>query len=460
MGIFRVGKRQQGMKTNRFFSHHTLACLLGLGLTVPTPAFSADGLTGPALNRLNQQVERAVSRQIERQLDKASERLPESALPAAPATPPELPARLAIQSDTGLELFADVEVEDGWRAVERQWLVTVNASDTHHFNQPGITVIDQTPMAGLGLTVLRFRVSPGLDSRDQLQELLPKALAQRVDRNHIYRPETDASNHQGPSTTDEPPSCPVPVSIGMVDTAVETDHPAFAGTTVVQRDFLQDLHLADSYHAPTDHGTAVASRLAGKTSANAATRLPSATLFSASVFYGQPASVSGATLLHLVEGLAWLESNDVTLINVSMAGPDNRVLATVIKRLIDRGTPVVAAVGNEGPAAPVLYPAGYPEVIGVTAVNQHRKIYRWANRGEQVDFAAPGVDVAVALTDGQYGSQSGTSLAAPVVSAQLACALASTSLENALAQLTRRADDLGDQGRDPVFGYGLLPDTH
>lgn len=143
-----------------------------------------------------------------------------------------------------------------------------------------------------------------------------------------------------------------------------------------------------------------------------------------------------------MEGLAWLESNDVTLINVSMAGPDNRVLATVIKRLIDRGTPVVAAVGNEGPAAPVLYPAGYPEVIGVTAVNQHRKIYRWANRGEQVDFAAPGVDVAVALTDGQYGSQSGTSLAAPVVSAQLACALASTSLENALAQLTRRADDL------------------
>ncbi|WP_372981739.1 S8 family serine peptidase [Marinobacter sediminum] len=448
------------MKTNGFFSQRTLACLFGFGLTVSLPTLGAENLAGSALKRIDQQVERAVNRQIERQLEAATERLPALIRPDAPAPLAELPARFAIQSDTGRELFADVEVEDGWRAVEQQWLVTVDASDTHHFNQPGITVIDQTQMAGLGLTVLRFRVDPGLDSRDQLQKLLPEALVERLDRNHIYRSQTGASNHQGPANTDEPPSCPVPVSIGMVDTAVETDHPAFAGTTVVQQDFLQDLQLADSYHAPTDHGTAVASRLTGKTGANAATRLPSATLFSASVFYGRPTSVSGATLLHLVEGLAWLESNDVVLINVSMAGPDNRVLATVIKRLIDRGTPVVAAVGNEGPAAPALYPAGYPEVIGVTAVDQDRQVYRWANRGEQVDYAAPGVDVAVALTDGRFGSQSGTSLAAPIVSAHLACALAHTSLDNALAQLTRRADDLGDQGRDPVFGHGLLPDIH
>ncbi|MEP4467395.1 S8 family serine peptidase, partial [Marinobacter alexandrii] len=152
--------------------------------------------------------------------------------------------------------------------------------------------------------------------------------------------------------------------------------------------------------------------------------------------------------------------SEVALINISMAGPDNRVLATVIRRLLVRGTPVVAAVGNGGPASPMLYPAGYPGVIGVTAVGQNRKIYRWANQGQQVDFAAAGVDVAVAVTDGQYGTQSGTSLAAPVISGQLACALADTSFEQALTGLKQHGIDLGDSGRDPVYGYGLVRDSY
>jgi len=108
----------------------------------------------------------------------------------------------------------------------------------------------------------------------------------------------------------------------------------------------------------------------------------------------------------------------------------------------------------------VLYPAGYPGVIGVTAVDRKQNVYRWANRGEQVDFAALGVEVAVALAGGQYGSQSGTSLAAPVVSARLACVLSTTGLEQALAELRRKAQDLGDRGPDPIFGQGLLPDDH
>jgi len=479
-GIFFAYKRQQGMKANRLRFHRfqrTLVYLFGLGLSAPLSALNPGSLN--ALDQLDRQVERTVSRQIERQLEETAKRVPDSAGEtdssgglSSLASVANLPARLSIRSASGREVFADVEVEDGWRAVERQWLVTVEADELHHFKQPGITVMEQTSLDELGLTVLRFQASQNLDSREQLQRLLPQALVERLDRNHIYQPEATSGVARGSTTdTQDPqpsanatvpvaPLCAAPVTIGMVDTAINTEHPAFAETTVRQRDFLADLELSEASRPPTDHGTAVASRLSGRTGTTAATRLPAATLVSASVFFDRQASIAGATLLHLVEALDWLQASEVALINISMAGPDNRVLATVIRRLLVRGTPVVAAVGNGGPASPMLYPAGYPGVIGVTAVDQDRKIYRWANQGQQVDFAAAGVDVAVAVTDGQYGTQSGTSLAAPVISGQLACALADTSFEQALTGLKQHGIDLGDSGRDPVYGYGLVRDSH
>ena len=486
-GIFFAHKRHQGMNTNRLRlprSTSSLACrfgagLLALGLSASVLALDPGTLTGPALDQLDRQVERTVSRQIERRLEASAERAPVGATqPGAHgsrsslAAVAELPARLSIRSTSGREVFADVEVENGWRAVERQWLITVEADELHHFQQPGIQLLEQTALDGLGLTVLRFQTSQTLDSRDRLRHLLPEALLKRLDRNHIYQPSagSEASSYPGTDTREpRPPAngnqsatplCRAPVTIGMVDTAIDTEHPAFAATTVRQRDFLADLELSEAFQPPTDHGTAVASRLSGRTSSSTVTRLPAATLINATAFFDRQSAVSGATLLHLVQALDWLQANDVALINVSMAGPDNRVLATVIGRLQQQGTPVVAAVGNGGPAAPVLYPAGYPDVIGVTAVDRKRNAYRWANRGEQVDFAASGVDVAVAVADGQYGIQSGTSLAAPVVSARLACALNQTSLEQALTGLRQNALDLGDPGPDPIFGHGLLQDGH
>jgi len=119
---------------------------------------------------------------------------------------------------------------------------------------------------------------------------------------------------------------------------------------------------------------------------------------------------------------------------------------------------LVAAVGNEGPAAPPLYPAAYDGVVGVTAVDNTRALYRWANRGQQVTFAARGVDVTVAHPDGGQVTNSGTSLAAPVVTALLACRLLRLSPEQALQTMIDDAEDLGEPGRDPGFGHGFLDD--
>ena len=144
------------------------------------------------------------------------------------------------------------------------------------------------------------------------------------------------------------------------------------------------------------------------------------------------------------------------MINISLTGPDNRLLRTAITRLDERGIGLVAAVGNDGPAAPPLYPAAYGSVIGVTAVNAAGELYRWANQGEQVHFSAPGVAVPVATPDGGMALDSGTSLAAPVVTSALACQLDRLDLPGAVEALKSNAQDLGEPGRDTRFGHGLL----
>jgi subtilisin family serine protease len=122
-----------------------------------------------------------------------------------------------------------------------------------------------------------------------------------------------------------------------------------------------------------------------------------------------------------------------------------------------KGKVIVAAAGNEGPYGPARYPAAYAEAIGVTAVARDSVVFRFANQGEHIDYAALGVDVPTALQDGSVGPGSGTSLAAPVVSAFIACAMARDDDPlHALAALDSKARDLGAPGADPVYGRGLL----
>jgi hypothetical protein len=80
----------------------------------------------------------------------------------------------------------------------------------------------------------------------------------------------------------------------------------------------------------------------------------------------------------------------VPVVNLSLVGPPNTLLENVTRAMVARGYLLVAAVGNDGPAAKPLYPAAYPGVIGVTGVDERRRVLLEACRGPQVDFAAPG----------------------------------------------------------------------
>jgi subtilisin family serine protease len=153
----------------------------------------------------------------------------------------------------------------------------------------------------------------------------------------------------------------------------------------------------------------------------------------------------------------------VPVINISLVGPANRALESVLRTLISRGHVIVAAVGNDGPASPPLYPAAYPDVVGVTAVDVRKQVLPEAVRGPHVAFSAPGAEMAVAANgESGFSRARGTSFASPLVAGLLAVAydaaggLQADASRRALEALIQDSVDLGPPGRDPTYGYGLV----
>ncbi|WP_341936841.1 S8 family serine peptidase [Marinimicrobium sp. C2-29] len=436
-------------------------CLLGLGtfaqaqLGLPAVTDTVDR-TIDSVERLPRDSLPDVTSALERRLKAPlPDRLPDNLRP--PVEPlGALPSALPILDSRGATLFMDVEVEDGWRAVQHEWLLMLAPGELALLTRLDVEILERKRLSSLGLDMVRFRVPARLDSYAALHSALPADLAERLDRNHIYSPQA-AKPSSASAERPRKPVCEQAVKVGMVDTAIATEHPGLIDSRILERNFLPDPEGAEETGPPTGHGTAVAGLMLGIIDETPA-RLPGATLYNASVFYSRNQYAQGATMMHLVSGLEWLTEQQVSVINMSLTGPDNRILATAMERIIGQGTAVVAAAGNEGPAAPPLYPAAYAGVIASTAVDAEGQVYRWANRGEHIDFAGHGVSVRTTRGNGEFGHESGTSMAAPTVTAHVACALANqrASSEEVVRYLAGQAKDLGEAGRDRVFGHGLL----
>jgi hypothetical protein len=247
-------------------------------------------------------------------------------------------------------------------------------------------------------------------------------------------------------------ACAKSTKIGIIDTSFDTAHPAFKGIKATSRAFLDGQEPS-----PYDwHGTAVLSVLAGNPSTSTPGLVPDATFLLATTFRSDAAGNASTDTLRLLAALAWLEESGADIINLSFAGPQDPAVARAITRMSKKGIVFVAAAGNMGPNAAPSYPAAYPEVIAVTAVNRKSDNYRSANRGPYIDVSAPGVDILTALPKARQGYRTGTSFAVPFVTAILS-ARQGVSLHAAkrqlLAQIATR--DLGPPGRDPIYGAGL-----
>lgn len=440
---------------------------------------AAGQVAGPGRGRGNGA---AKGRDLPAAAQQVIQQLPPQARGRIPGPSPmaQLPERLPIVGDDGNEVFVEIAIEPNIRALEREWVMLLSEAQREQ-------LIDEAPdlMSYLAQTstldaldsyLLRFRVPPDLDADDQILDLVPEPLRELIDRNHIYSAQSGMapdnsgdSPEAGPDAADNnrltvPMSavCEDPVAVGVIDSMINTDHPAFARAAGAPPAFVSRQFLQEQVDRVSGHGTAVAGVLIGDGSAygtDLVPLLPNATIYSASVVYSQDAYHQGATVMHLLEALSWLlEQQQLQVINMSLTGPANRLLEQAIRAVQARGKLVVAAAGNEGPHAGLLYPAAYDGVVTATAVADDHTVYRWAAQGDHVDFAALGVSVPTARGGGDFGRESGTSMAAPVVSAFFACELASSAqtADQVRQALAARATDLGSSGHDPIYGHGLL----
>jgi Subtilase family len=298
----------------------------------------------------------------------------------------------------------------------------------------------------IGLTIVVLRAPDGMSVTDALKALHAADPTGSYDYNHIYDP---SGVFGGGTREGSLGAARGAARIGMIDGGIDLRHPAFEGASIESKDVA-----GDGPEPATAHGTAVASLLIGQ-DGDFHGALSGTKLYAADVYGG---SVTGGSADDIAKALAWLAAQDVPVTNISLVGPANLVLAAATASFVKTGHVLVAPVGNDGPAAPVRYPAAYPGVVAVTSVDAHRMIQLDANRGPGVAFAARGVEVRAATLHG-YANVTGTSFAAPVVAARFALLVDRvdpTEVSRAWSVLERAAVDLGPPGRNPVFGYGYL----
>lgn len=147
------------------------------------------------------------------------------------------------------------------------------------------------------------------------------------------------------------------------------------------------------------------------------------------------------------------------IINLSLGSKDYVYAEQVaIRYALDRGVIVIAAAGNDQ-SSDYSYPASYPGVISVAAIDRGHLRSRFSNYNDQVSLCAPGQGIITTLVSGGYDSLDGTSFAAPQIAGVAALALALRPQLDAdrFMDLARaHSQDLGPAGYDVYYGYGLI----
>jgi subtilisin family serine protease len=347
-----------------------------------------------------------------------------------------------------------VEADPAGEAIVRSELVVsgADAALLPAARADGFTVVRERRLEELDLQIVTLRAPAGWDTPRALARLRQINPQAAVDFNHLY---LESGEVAAPAASRAGAAAPAAsaaagkLKVGLIDGGVETDHVALRGASI---------HAwgCNSTKVPSAHGTAVASLLVGRAD-KFRSAAPQAALYAADVYCNDPV---GGTVEAVAAALAWLLSEQVPVVNISLVGPPNRLLEAVVKKASGKGMLLVAAVGNDGPASPPLYPAAYPDVIAVTGVDAQGKVLPEACRGPHVAFAAPGSQMAVASggTSG-FTTARGTSFASPIVAGLLAASLRqgdAGASQAAVAALARSAVDAGAPGRDVVYGFGLV----
>ena len=323
-----------------------------------------------------------------------------------------------------------IELDRQGVPARRGELLVMDADDTalDAARQAGFTILSDDVIPGLDMAVTRLRVPEAMDLADA-EEVLARTMPDaQVAADNLHFPAGPAMTRAAASSRSAAAGMDMPV--GMIDSAPVRD------AVTELRGFATGAPLA------SDHGSTVASLL----SASGITRIHAADV------YGS--DKAGGNALAIAKALGWLTVSGSKIVTISLVGPRNAVLQRAIAASQAKGVVIVAAVGNDGPAAPPAFPASYDCVVAVTAVDGKRRALIEAGKALHLDYAAPGADIFGLNAKGKRMRLRGTSFATPLVAARIARAKADG--KDWRRALDAEAVDLGASGADAIYGRGLV----
>lgn len=237
-----------------------------------------------------------------------------------------------------------------------------------------------------------------------------------------------------------------PVIIAVVDTGIDGTHPALRGQ-ISLRMTVVEAEIGD----PQGHGTHTAGLIVSR-DARAPGICPACRLIDVQAIHASGYG-SDSTVAHGITGAI---AAGARIINLSVGGNNaSDTMYRAIEHARQRDVLVVAAAGNH--PHNVTYPAAYPDVLAVSAIDRNHRLALFAQHG---DIVAPGVAITNASPFGtRLSSETGTSAAAAQVSAAAGLVRSlrpDLSATQTRELLLRSATDLGPAGPDAQFGYGLL----
>lgn len=303
----------------------------------------------------------------------------------------------------------------------------------------GFHLIEQGRVEGLDLPFARLAVPEGqhlAEAEKHLRLLLP---GKTVTSDQLHFPSGAPPRGEVNPAVDAARRAPVRGgTVGIIDGGASPGAALSAPARFVQAGF------AEGAPRPSQHAQAIVSLLAGAGTARVCV---------ADVYGSDPA---GGSALAIARALGWMQTRGVGVVSISLVGPANPLLARAVAAAEARGMLVVAAVGNDGAAAPPAYPASYDGVVAVTGIDGRGRVLFEAGRASHLDYAAPGADLSAVGLGGRRVDLRGTSFAAPLVAARLAALRQSAPTQTATHTATLAAADAEATGASARTGRGVL----
>ena len=263
------------------------------------------------------------------------------------------------------------------------------------------------------------------------------------------------------------------ITVAVLDTGVDAGHPDLSKNVGKGKDLL-GMGAKKGDRAWARHGTAMAGIIAGHGHgyrgrdgvlgvAPEARILPVRVLLEDSDPQRKKARAARGTAL--ADGIRWAADHGADVINLSLgddsdsAHPEPREDAAV-RYALRKGTVVVASAGNGGEDGDhISYPAAYPGVIAVAAVDRYGARAAFSTRRWYATVAAPGKDILIADPDRTYYEGWGTSAAAAFVSGAVALVRAAhpdLSPAQIKELLSDTARNTPEGGRSDAVGTGVV----